>query len=703
MIFKFGNDPGSGHIDIEAKNLDTALKIFKVKVLWPEKYIKSDTQKVFNRDYNDAGEYLPVDIPNDAYIPVFSYDSEEEEKAYEERKKSDKKRTYKFWHEKKPVYKLPFLESITVDYNEMIDTKYLPLQEAVGDESRAIVESREMTQASGNKLAAREWENRMGRLQKELERKKENLELEISKFREIIKGKLKTLYAIETYLGVYEEIEQIACGEAASPDEPITVYQQKCYMDEEVGLTELNDYRFKDGLDYKDIHEFDTWIKKRFKRYLYKPKSIMAWQVRRTKKEYGDSFKNMENIYNFETYFLLRNGDNLYRIFSDVSTPDTMFPTKNKIEEAFKQDKAWKKDGKEVKEFYERYMYIFVMLQGLVDRTEVFGTNFAGKIDFINPLNFDKNYIELVRDAEPETWISDGRPTWEEYKTMNEKGITVGSRVLINHTWSQYRENPKGNINGEVFIVEDYKESEKKPQCRREIELIPPVASLVKKYYPGGKEASKSAGKEFEKELKKLDRELEVDKWGDILYKNTILNYEPGRNGLGCDLKRADVIFKNQLKRLKKEVESNEHDEYKIYYRNTDWVYEGWSDYSGHTRKNRIGYWARPGELINVDTVTLEEIGYYLNNRLYRESYLDVIGFMKRVYMFKKREYNEETPFVKLVMGKTGCDDEQKVRELLTWWKIKNKWKRHLSVDDAKAYRMICRKLTDTRVNIHAE
>jgi hypothetical protein len=693
MLFKFGEDTENRHTEIEAKNLETAIKIFKIKEMWPEKYISSDKEKILDWDYNDAGEYIPVNIPEDAYIRVFVYDDEEQNKAYEERNKGVKKRKYKLWSEKDPVYKLPFIESINVDYNEMTNMKYLPLYELDGPGSQEIIKKQEITKASGNKMAAREWESRMGRLQKELERKKEELELEIEQFRNIISGKLKTLYAIETYLGVYEELEQIACGEVAALDEPITVYQQKCYMDEEVGLTELDGYQFQEGMDYKDINEFDNWIKKRFKRYLYKPKSIMAWQVRRTKREYGDTFKNMANIYNFETYFLLRNGENLYRIFSDVSTPETMFPTIKKIEEVFKKDQEWKKDGKKVKEFYENYMYIFIMLQGLVDRTEVFGTNFAGKIDFINPLYFDRNYIELVRDAEPENWISDGRPTWEEYKKINEKTIKVGSRVLIKHEWRQYQENTKANINGDVFIVEDYKESESRGKYQRKIEMINCVAPLIKKYYPEGKALSKNIGKVFEKELSKIDNDLHLGAWGNILYKNSILNYDPDQVEPGFDHKRTDKIFKNEIERLKKEIESNKYDNYKIYYRNNDWLYKGWTDNSGHTRKNRIGYWAKPEELINVDKVTVEEIRYYLNNRMYRQDYLEVIGFLKRVYMFKKREYNEETPFIKLVMGKTGCDDEKKVRDTLTWWKIRNKWKRWLKTDNAKAYRMICKKI----------
>jgi hypothetical protein len=283
---------------------------------------------------------------------------------------------------------------------------------------------------------------------------------------------------------------------------------------------------------------------------------------------------------------------------------------------------------------------------------------------------------------------------------MNEDTITAGSRVLVNHTWSGYRENPKADINGEVFIVEEYKENGSKEKYRYILKIMPLVLEVIKKQYLNGAKVTKETGKAFENELKKIDKGLEVDRCGNIICRRIIINYEPGRNGIVFDVKRAEEVFTESVRRMENDLKSHSGDKYKIYYRRYDTVYEGWTDYHGHERKNRIGYWAAPGEIINVDAVTIEEIRYYLNNRLYRKQYLEVMGFMKRVYMFKKREYAEETPFVKLVMDKSGCDDEKKVRELLTWWKIKNKWKRSLGVDDAKAYRMICRKLDDNRGNI---
>jgi hypothetical protein len=152
-------------------------------------------------------------------------------------------------------------------------------------------------------------------------------------------------------------------------------------------------------------------------------------------------------------------------------------------------------------------------------------------------------------------------------------------------------------------------------------------------------------------------------------------------------------ILKESLEEYKELMNDCENDKYKIYYLPHEVIYNGWGDYYGHERKNRKAYWAKGYELMNIDTITYEELRYYLNNRLYRKDYLEMIPFLKRIYLYKKEEYDKETPFVKLLMKKTGIDDEKRVREALTWWKIKNKWKRWLETDDAKAYRMLCRKL----------
>jgi hypothetical protein len=215
-------------------------------------------------------------------------------------------------------------ECINVNYNDLTDTKYLPMPEEQENAVIVTPDEKELYGTITSKVKAREMQNRTGRLKKELEKQKENLE-------KVINGKIKTLYAIETYLGVYEEIEQLASGPAASPDEPITVYQQKCYMDEEVSLTEVDGYAFSQGFDYEDIGQFDSWIVKRYKRYLCREKSIMAWEIRRRDKDYNDKYENQErNLYNHLTYYLIRNGENLYRIFSGVGIQTTLFPTKEK-------------------------------------------------------------------------------------------------------------------------------------------------------------------------------------------------------------------------------------------------------------------------------------------------------------------------------------------------------------------------------------
>lgn len=99
------------------------------------------------------------------------------------------------------------------------------------------------------------------------------------------------------------------------------------------------------------------------------------------------------------------------------------------------------------------------------------------------------------------------------------------------------------------------------------------------------------------------------------------------------------------------------------------------------------------GGVINYDNVTFEEIDYYLKSRVDRSNYLEMFRPLIGLRDELLKDIEKEKDFVKMVEGETG-KSESEVWEALRWWKLKNKWKRSLTSDDSKAYRMIVRKLT---------
>jgi len=69
-----------------------------------------------------------------------------------------------------------------------------------------------------------------------------------------------------------------------------------------------------------------------------------------------------------------------------------------------------------------------------------------------------------------------------------------------------------------------------------------------------------------------------------------------------------------------------------------------------------------------------------------------MIPLLQEVKKWKLEEIEREKEFVKLVIGRNNTT-ENKVWEAIKWWKLKNKWKRGVDSDDAKALRMIERRI----------
>ncbi|MFA5766524.1 MAG: hypothetical protein WC919_01195 [Candidatus Paceibacterota bacterium] len=100
--------------------------------------------------------------------------------------------------------------------------------------------------------------------------------------------------------------------------------------------------------------------------------------------------------------------------------------------------------------------------------------------------------------------------------------------------------------------------------------------------------------------------------------------------------------------------------------------------------------------IINIDSVTVADIEFYIRSRTNRHHYLNMIPLLKVALAIKKKEAEEEAPFRQLLIGIiAGKHDvsfaraERSVDALIKWWKFKTREHRALLSEDAKALRMI--------------
>jgi hypothetical protein len=141
------------------------------------------------------------------------------------------------------------------------------------------------------------------------------------------------IFSISIYAGLAESSVKISDGKSAELMDRLHIMQRKLYMDEEC----LLNYN-AGGMEFSNIHEFDSWIAKAENRdrILPFPRTLVAMQVRRKTKERdseGDmlqAFINIKSEISDEfTYLYLRNGEQLYRISCEMEFDRMIFPDKN--------------------------------------------------------------------------------------------------------------------------------------------------------------------------------------------------------------------------------------------------------------------------------------------------------------------------------------------------------------------------------------
>lgn len=264
------------------------------------------------------------------------------------------------------------------------------------------------------------------------------------------------LFTLEVYAGLQEQVKQIADGDPAPVHSKVTVRQSLLYMDEET----LIDFD-KGGMDFKKLRDFDEWVARpeNLARILPEPRGVVAFRVRRHEKDYGVSTSLFEAWAKFEmqrqnwkTYLLLRNGQRVYRIASAVDFQPRLIPLRSEFDDAFcdvSNDYNWEthqhdrsvrrilptdfsydRHAEELRDNLKHYNRVVVLIQGLLDRSEVFHPHAPINLSSENDI---AEWLHLVRDEEDGIGAGELSETWEQYRDRCNATLAAGDFIWHNY------------------------------------------------------------------------------------------------------------------------------------------------------------------------------------------------------------------------------------------------------------------------------
>lgn len=416
---------------------------------------------------------------------------------------------------------------------------------------------------------------------------------------------MKVIGLIELYLGIEEELFCLQIGESAPENEPIYLHQQVLYADEEIAITDNG------GIDYTQLDMFDSFVLENYKTIAPEQKCIVVFKPRRYDKDYKTQdkmYEYVQNKWNHQSYFLIRNGENFYRICSEhIQIDKRLFPLRNELNDLINEkDNYFKRKEERIEQFKDMYQKIVMFLQGLIDRSDILKPHQA-KLNFFQP---DEN-IKLIYDDE--LALPTGRLLWNDYVKQLNESIKRGSRI--------------------VYCI---------GYC---------IGDLIK-------------NEKFGRFLRYYSSEFSMPP-------------EP-RDGLYTV---EDCI----------DIHGNKAFGIKYNPRNRSWYDE--------ERKNKVTWVLdmKYDTILNYDNICLEDIDFYLNSRVDRKNYAHMIPVLIEIKKHLLKEQEQEDAFSKMMLSlfmrqQYNMDIELLkiyIKEAISWWKLKNIWKRPISQNDTKAMKMI--------------
>lgn len=423
----------------------------------------------------------------------------------------------------------------------------------------------------------------------------------------------EAVWTVNLYLGRDEEIVTLLDGTPAPADTPLCVRQLVLSMDEETTIAAEDG-----GIDFSDLTAFDAWISQphHLQQVLPEPRGVVVLVPRRRGRDYGDPWVSAKlNDANRRSYWLIRNGECLFRMSTDFPVGDRLTPGRQEFTDFFTETRhnfdtgqtenvpiepgtqAWLRAEEAADARRRHFMRAALILQGLVDRTTVFRPLPAEHVSLLEPASYDAGHVRLICDADDT--LGTGRQPFYAWLAERNGQLRPGMRIVGAFHGQEFR----SLRSRERFSYDEHerlhppKAEDPKPGEIYTIEDTRPDGGLVIRY----------------------DRTQDVwvrDDWGHT-------DVRPAKKRASCTLYRRDRF------------------------------------------------------VLPIDLVTVEEMRTYLEARTERHTYLDMVPLLKAAIAAKEAEAATERPFKSLLAGQIaaahGLDLDtaaEQVDELVQWWKL---------------------------------
>lgn len=420
------------------------------------------------------------------------------------------------------------------------------------------------------------------------------------------------VWTVNLYLGRDEQIVTLRDGEPAPADTPISVRQMVLSMDEETMIAADSG-----GIDFRNLDAFDTWVTDpaHLQQVLPEPRGVVVLVPRRRGRDYGDLYTTaVLNKENKRSYWLIRNGDRLFRMSTDFPVGDLLTPGHHEFDDFFTESRynstlgyservplepgstAWLRAEEKADDRRRHYMRAALILQGLVDRTTVFAPLPAPTVSLLRPDSYDAGHVRLICDAD--NALGTGRQPFYTWLADRNRALRAGMRIVGAFTASDFT----SMRSREKY---DYGSHER---------LRPPRAEAPVAGRPYAIEERRDDGAL----VIRYERTEEVparDEWG-------YLEYRQPKTRASCLLYPSDRF------------------------------------------------------VLPLDLVTVEEMRDYLQARTERHAYLHMLPLLQAAITAKETEADAEAPFRALLAGQIALahnveadDATAAIDDLVRWWK----------------------------------